>query len=165
MGAHMETYVYALDLSLNSTGVCIFTNDGKFVEAITIDTKSEDESKLKLRMIGKEFIRLIKKYTPEVIVIEQGFTLYNKSTQAIFRVHGIANYIFCNYEQIYYPATTVKKVVGGKGNMSKEELRNVILKENPDIKFNSFDESDAFAVGITYFKFTGGYHNAKNNFS
>jgi len=161
----METYVYALDLSLNSTGVCIFTNDGKFVEAITIDTKSEDESKLKLRMIGKEFIRLIKKYTPEVIVIEQGFTLYNKSTQAIFRVHGIANYIFCNYEQIYYPATTVKKVVGGKGNMSKEELRNVILKENPDIKFNSFDESDAFAVGITYFKFTGGYHNAKNNFS
>jgi Holliday junction resolvasome RuvABC endonuclease subunit len=146
-----DTFVYALDLSLNSTGVCIFTNDGHFVEALTIDTHDEKESKLKLSIIGKEFIKLIKTYPPEVIIIEQGFTLFNKSTQAIFRVHGLANYIFSDYEQIYYPATTVKKAVGGKGNMKKEEIRDVILKKYPDIKFNSLDESDAFAIAQTYF--------------
>jgi Holliday junction resolvasome RuvABC endonuclease subunit len=159
-----EKYVYALDLSLNSTGVCIFTNDGIFVKAVTIDTKSLDESKLKLKMIGKEFIKLMREYMPTVVIIEQGFTLYNKSTQAIFKVHGIANYIFCEFEQIYYPATTVKKIVGGKGNMTKEEIRDIILKKYPKMKFNSLDESDAFALAMAYFAEHGG-SNAKKNFS
>lgn len=151
MNEKREKYVYALDLSLNSTGVCIFTNDGRFVKAVTIDTHDLEETKLKLNMIGKEFLKLMKDFTPKLVVIEQGFTLYNASTQAIFRVHGVANYIFCIYEQIYYPATTVKKTVGGKGNMTKQELRDVILSKHPEIKFKSFDESDAYAIGETYF--------------
>lgn len=146
-----DTYVYALDLSLNSTGVCIFTNDGKIVEIMTIDTHKEKETKLKLKLIGDDFKKLIKVYTPGVIVIEQGFTRFNASTQAIFRVHGLVNYIFCDYEQIYYPASTVKKTVGGKGNMEKEEIREKILLQYPNIKFNNYDESDAFSVGLTYF--------------
>jgi Holliday junction resolvasome RuvABC endonuclease subunit len=146
-----ERYVYALDLSLNSTGVCIFSNDGQFVKALTIDTHAEKETKLKLSIIGKKFKELIKLYPPLTVVIEQGFTLYNTSTQQIFKVHGLANYIFCEYEQIYYPATTVKKMVGGKGNIKKEELRDIINMECPEIKFNSLDESDAFAIGKTYF--------------
>lgn len=144
------TYVYALDLSLNSTGICLFTNDGLFVKATTIDTHSEKETKLKLSIIGKAFIELIKEYQPSVVVIEQGFTLYNTSTQAIFKVHGLANYIFANFEQIYYPSTTVKKIVGGKGNISKEELRDIIVAKYSNVKFNSLDESDAFSVGLTF---------------
>lgn len=157
-----KTYTYALDLSLNSTGVCIFTNDGGFITALTIDTHSQKETRLKLEIIGKGFINLISMYPPEIVIIEQGFTLFNASTQAIFRVHGLANYLFAQYEQIYYPASTVKKVVGGRGNMTKEELRDVILKENPDISFSSLDESDAFAVGKTYF-IKRGENNAKEN--
>lgn len=146
-----ETYVYALDLSLNSTGVCIFTNDGKIVEIMTIDTHKEKETKLKLKLIGDDFKKLMKTYPPSVVVIEQGFTRFNASTQAIFRVHGLVNYLFCDYEQIYYPSTTVKKVVGGKGNMSKEELQKSIIEENSRVDFDNYDESDAYAVGLTYF--------------
>lgn len=146
-----ETYVYALDLSLNSTGVCIFTNDGKIVEIMTIDTHKEKETKLKLKLIGDDFKKLMKAYPPSVVVIEQGFTRFNASTQAIFRVHGLVNYLFCDYEQIYYPSTTVKKVVGGKGNMSKEELQKSIIEENSRVDFDNYDESDAYAVGLTYF--------------
>ncbi len=150
-----KTYVYALDLSLNSTGVCLFTNDGLFVKALTIDTHGEKETPLKLNIIGTEFLKLIEKYTPSTVVIEQGFSLFNASTQALFRVHGLVNYLFAHYEQIYYPASTVKKVIGGKGNMAKEDLRDVIYKKYPDIKFKTLDESDAFSVGITYFKKKG----------
>lgn len=146
-----ETYVYALDLSLNSTGVCIFTNDGKIVEIMTIDTHKEKETKLKLKLIGDDFKKLIKTYPPSVVVIEQGFTRFNASTQAIFRVHGLVNYLFCEYEQIYYPSTTVKKIIGGKGNMSKEELQKAIIEENSKLVFDNYDESDAYAVGLTYF--------------
>lgn len=146
-----KTYVYALDLSLNSTGVCIFTNDGQFVKALTIDTKSESETKLKLQIIGNELKKIAKEYTPEILVIEQGFTRYNQSTQMIFRVHGLVNYLFAEYEQIYYPASTVKKVVGGKGNMTKEEIYYVIKEKYPRVKLQNYDESDAYSVGETYF--------------
>lgn len=163
MEVHMkETYVYALDLSLNSTGVCIFTNDGRFIEASTIDTTEEKETKLKLRMIGTDLLKIAKVYEPSVVVIEQGFSRFNASTQALFRVHGLINYIFYKYEQIYYPAATVKKTVGGAGNMTKEEVRTAILKRYPKIKFNSYDESDAFSVGLTYFIKEGIAHAKKN---
>jgi Holliday junction resolvasome RuvABC endonuclease subunit len=147
----METYVYALDLSLNSTGVCIFSNDGKFVKAFTIDTKSENETKLKLQIIGNELKKIAKEYAPEILVIEQGFTRYNQSTQMIFRVHGLVNYLFAEYEQTYYPASSVKKIVGGKGNMTKEEIYWVIKEKYPKIKLQNYDESDAFSVGLTFF--------------
>lgn len=147
----IKTYVYALDLSLNSTGVCIFTNDGQFVKTVTIETNSEKETKLKLKIIGNEFIKLMKIYPPEIVIIEQGFTLYNPSTQSIFRVHGLVNYLFSEQEQIYYPATTVKKIVGGRGNIGKDELQEVIKKKYPDVDFKNYDESDAYAVGLTYF--------------
>lgn len=146
------TYVYALDLSLNSTGIAIFTNDGKMVTCSTIDTNALSETKLKLRAIGDIFEFLIKQYPPKSVVIEQGFTRYNKSTQQLYRVHGLVNYIFSDYEQLYYPASLIKKVVTGRGNASKEEVRDCILKEYPKIKFGSFDESDAFALGITHFR-------------
>jgi Holliday junction resolvasome RuvABC endonuclease subunit len=164
----MKKYVYALDLSQNSTGVCIFTNDGQLIKVFTIDTNSEKETKLKLKIIGNEFKRIAKEYPPERIIIEQGFTLYNPSTQAIFRVHGLVNFLFADFEQIYYPASTVKKIVGGKGNMTKEEIYNSILKKYPKLKFNNYDESDAYAVGLTYFLKEGiikGYNNATQNIS
>lgn len=146
-----NTYIYSLDLSLNSTGLCIFTNDGRFIKAMTIETNMEKETKLKLKIIGDELVKMKKTYTPKTVVIEQGFTLYNPSTQAIFRVHGLANYLFSEYEQIYYPASTVKKVVGGKGNMTKEEIFYTIKERFPKIKLHNYDESDAFSVGLTYF--------------
>jgi len=146
----MEKYVYALDLSQNSSGVCIFTNDGKFVRAFTIDTNGEKETKLKLKIIGNKFKEIAKEYPPDIIILEQGFTLYNPSTQAIFRVHGLVNFLFADFEQIYYPASTVKKVVGGKGNMTKEEIYYAIKEKYPKVRLQNYDESDAFAVGLTY---------------
>jgi Holliday junction resolvasome RuvABC endonuclease subunit len=83
-GMMIKKYIYALDLSQNSSGICIFTNDGKFVKAFTIDTNGEKETRLKLKLIGNRFIEIMKEYPPDTIVIEQGFTLYNQSTQAIF---------------------------------------------------------------------------------
>ena len=158
----MEKYVYALDLSLNSTGVCLFTANGVFVLATTIEMNGEKSTQIKLKKIADKLLELIEKYPPEIVIIEQGFTRYNKSTQQIFRVHGVINYLFWEYEQIYYPSSTVKKVITGKGNATKEEVREIIGWEYPAIKFKTFDESDAFAVGKTYFIEQRSYHGKKN---
>jgi len=146
-----KKYVYALDLSLNSTGIALFITDGQFIKTLTIDTRKEKETKFKLKKIGKTFLELIEKYPPKLVAIEQGFSRFNKSTQAIFRVHGITNYLFCDYEQIYYPSSSVKKIITGKGNVSKKIVQECLLNKHPHIKFKNFDESDAFAVGKTYF--------------
>jgi Holliday junction resolvasome RuvABC endonuclease subunit len=41
-------------------------------------------------------------------------------------------------------------VVGGKGNMTKEEIYYAIKEKYPKVRLQNYDESDAFAVGLTY---------------
>lgn len=147
-----ETYVYALDLSLNSTGVAIFTNNGVLVEYTSIDTTHEKDLRGKLVLIANEYKKFMKVYPVEKIVMEQGFTRYNVSTQMIFRCVGLTNYIFSEYEQISIPATTVKKILTNKGNCGKEDVQKAVLDIYPKLKFSNYDQSDAVAVGIAFFR-------------
>ncbi len=147
-----KTYVYALDLSLNRTGVAIFTNNGNLVECFSIDTTKEKDLRGKLVIIANSYLETIKKYSPSVVVMEQGFTKYNTSTQMIFRCFGLTNYIFAEYEQITIPSSTIKKIITGRGNAKKEEVREYVSKEYPQIETNNLDESDAVATGIAYFR-------------
>jgi Holliday junction resolvasome RuvABC endonuclease subunit len=146
-----DQYIWALDLSLARTGVAIFTNDGNCIHTESIETKTDETTQSRLGRIGESIIKLEKTYPPSDVIIEQGFIRFNKSSQQVFRVHGLINYLLRQYNQIYYPATKVKMIVGGKGNIKKEALRDTILMEYPNMKFGSLDESDAFAIGMTYF--------------
>lgn len=148
-------YVYGLDLSLSNTGVSIFNNDGSYVKSESIDTKSGKNHQEKLKIIGESFLRLRSKYEPSVIVIEQGFSRFNIATQCLFKVHGVTQYIFNDIEQIYYAATAIKKELTGKGNAKKDIVREYILKEYPDVEFDDLDQSDSFAIAITYFRRNG----------
>jgi len=147
----MKKYIIGLDLSLSSTGICVFSNDGKYIECMTIETTPKEQLGKKLKQIADAFLFVEKKYRPDVVVIEKGFTRYNFSTQQLFRVHGIANYIFHKYAQVYIASASIKKIVGGAGNMKKEEIREVVLKMFPKINFKSMDESDAFSICLAYF--------------
>lgn len=144
--------IFAFDLSMSCVGISVFSNDGKPELVTSIDTKSEKEYSGKLKFIADKVLELKEKYKPERIVIESGFSRFNTSTQAVFRVHGLINYLFWDVkEQILYAPTTIKKVVGGRGNMKKDEIQKVILDKYPDIVFANEDESDSFSVGLCYF--------------
>ena len=106
---------------------------------------------MKLKIIADKMLELRKKYSPNKIIFEKGFCRFAASTEAIFKVVGVVSYLFNDIEQIFYAPTTVKKTVGGKGNLKKDELREAIRKLYPSVEFNNLDESDSFAVGITYF--------------
>lgn len=147
----METYIYAFDLSLNCTGVSIFTNDGKCIFYTSIDTKKQDTHPEKLHYIGDIILDLREKYKPEKIIVERSFTRFNASTQAIFKVVGLISYLFWDVEQIFIPSTTIKKIVSGSGLAKKEEIRDIILKKYSGMKFKTLDESDSFAIGLAYF--------------
>lgn len=150
-------FIWALDLSMSCVGLTIFdSNDAKPVLVTSIATKSEDSCQKKLKLIADRILELKELYEPEKIIIESGFTRFNKSTQQLYRVHGLINYLFWDYEQIYYAATTVKKIITGRGNATKEEVKNSVLQTFPSLEFKTDDESDSLALGLVYFKNNSG---------
>ena len=148
-------YFFGLDLSLNSTGISVFTTDDMlFIEnsTIAIDKSSPEmrETKNKLKYIGTELLKYKKAYKPEFIVIETAFMRFVKSTAQLMRVHGVVEYLFADVPQYYIPATTIKKQLTGKGNSEKEVVADAILKIYPKMKFTTLDESDACAICICF---------------
>lgn len=153
-------YIWAFDLSMSCTGISIFSNDGVPVLVTSIETKSEKEHSGKLKLIADKVLELKKQYPAEKIVIENAFSRFNISTQTLYRVHGLINYLFWDaIEQIYFQATTIKKTVGGRGNLKKEEIKKFVLSRFPELKLTNLDESDSVSVGICYFLQKGVYKN------
>jgi len=144
-------YILALDMSLSSSGVAIFSQDGKLQKLITIETDAKSETQIRLKKIGRELEKLRKEYKPRTVVSEHGFYRFHKSTSLLYMVHGISQYIFADTEIIYYYPMTIRKILCGKGNVDKEYVRDFINKKYPKIKFKNYDESDATAIGLSYF--------------
>jgi len=126
-----------------------------------VKLKKNFEYGQRLNTIADHILSLKEKYPPSIICIERGFTRFNTSTQVIYRVHGLTNYLFNDVEQIYYPPKKVKAAIL-KGDATKKQVQDKIKKEFPNVEFNQIkikknkkeeckDESDAFAVGLTYF--------------
>lgn len=147
--------ILALDLSLSNSGVAVFDSRGNVLELKSINTDKEKTHPLKLKKIAKELTSIKKKYRPNMILIEQGFTRFNKSTQAIYKTVGVVNYLFFDVEQIYMNVKSIRKALLGNGNAKKDMVQNYILSEYKDLQFSNFDESDAFAIGLAYFKEKG----------
>ena len=149
-------FIYGLDLSLSNSGVAICDDiSKKFVHISSISTNSKDNYPDRLKTIADAIQELSGKYPPKIVVFESGFYRYPKSTQALYRVQGAVMYILSDYDQLFYPPSTIKKVVCGKGNASKELVQKSVLRQFPNLEFENMDQSDAVAVVITYLKEDG----------
>lgn len=148
----MKEYVLALDISMSCTGYSVFDLDQNLIDYGHIVTKSKLSHGQRLKLIYSQLNKIAKKYKPKVLILERGFSLRNKSTQAIYKVHGIVEMLFSESIPIYYAPTTVKKVVAGNGRGEKLDVQNAILEIYPQCKFGNFDESDSVAIGVTYFR-------------
>jgi Holliday junction resolvasome RuvABC endonuclease subunit len=146
----LTEYLYALDISMENTGVAIFDlNTYDPIHITSIATKKKDSHGKRLYHIAHELIALKKQYPPNKVVIERGFSRFNTSTQVIYRVHGLINFLFHDVEQVYYPPKKIKEAII-KGDASKKLVRQVIEKKYPDIEFANEDESDAVSIGLCY---------------
>lgn len=142
-------FYYGLDLSMTKTGVAIFKRD-KLHHYELIKPKTTLSNQLKLKAYYDRFSELIELYEPYLVGIERGFTRFNKSTQVIYRVHGVANLAFADYEQIYISPTDVKKTFTGNGKASKADMIDQALKKYR-VKVSE-DVADAIAVAETLIK-------------
>jgi Holliday junction resolvasome RuvABC endonuclease subunit len=142
--------ILCLDLSLSCTGYSVFGDDGSFVKTGHIETDGKTSTPLRLNIIAKVLRKLNREYKPRVVLIEKGFTRFIRSTEQLYRVHGVANLVFYNTNQIEIHATSVRKTLTGSGNMKKKDFRAFIEKSYPDVEFSNDDEVDSFGLGLAY---------------
>lgn len=85
-----------------------------------------------------------------ILIRERGFSRFNKETQRLFRVVGVADYVAftegLSFEEI--SPMTVKKHVTGNNKASKEAVAAALEAYVGKQDYACDDESDAVAVGV-----------------
>ncbi|MBI2867487.1 MAG: crossover junction endodeoxyribonuclease RuvC [Chloroflexi bacterium] len=107
-----------------------------------------------LHHIHRELLRLIERYRPEEIAIEDPFVAKNvRSAFAIGEARAVAMLAAAAHRLPVrqYPPAKVKRVVAGYGAGSKEQVQQMVclllgLVESPQ----SYDATDALAVAICH---------------
>lgn len=144
-----KNYIFGFDPSISCVGISVFDFDGNPVLVGSIETKKSDTTGKRLRDIADFLLKLREEYTPSAVVIERAFSRFNNSTAAIYRVHGVINLLFWDIVQIYYPPKDIKATIL-KGTATKKDLQDKIKTIYSNIEFKNEDESDAFAVSLSY---------------
>lgn len=157
----MSKFLWGLDLSLTCTGLTIYDMDSKkFIYIGSFNTekirlnKAERANDIylnskKLKQKYDWLMELKEKYPPSIVAIERGLSRFNTATQVIYRVHGMVNLMFHDLPQFYYPPKTVKEAIY-KGDATKAQVQKIIKNNFVDVEFANEDESDSFAVALTY---------------
>jgi crossover junction endodeoxyribonuclease RuvC len=145
-------YIYGLDISMSNTGIVIFEENGNPIKALSIPTSTKNGSHgRRLKIIADVFLELRRKYPTNLIVLESGFSRHAVSTQVIYRVRGLIDYIFYDCQEIEFAPSSIKKMVVGNGRADKEEVRKIVSTKFPQLLFNNDDESDAAGTILCYF--------------
>ena len=150
--------ILAMDLSLNCPGFAVLSISDRTVTLIAKNTvnNSKDAAKpaerrkstgQKLQEIAMRMHALILKYKPDVIVRERAFSRFNGSTQALFRVVGVSDLMA--YDAAHQE-TAIKMILTGKGKAEKGEVAKALRPYIGDQLYETQDESDAIAAGITW---------------
>ena len=107
----------------------------------------------RIKNIGDEVEKIIKKYKPEALAIEKlYFTTNQKTVMGVAEARGVIIYIASkNNLSIYeYTPPQIKVAVTGYGKASKEMVMSMVPKLiNIEENINSDDEIDAIAIGLT----------------
>lgn len=171
-----EEVTLAKDLSLNGPGFSVIAIiDGEPIVLESSYLKPKGTHGEKLTAIYDEMDRLFKEYKPKHVVREKGFSRFANTTQTLFKVVGVSDYLShkngCSkVDEI--PTTTVKKSVTGDGNASKEEVASAVFNAfqitNTDDYYKTVksgkdkgkkklidDMTDSLAVGLAFYKKKG----------
>ena len=150
--------VIAIDPGYERMGVAIIEKTSKeevllFSECFKTSSKISHAERLKL--IGKEIEKLIKKYKPDAMAIETLFFKNNQKTgMLVAEARGVMLYIASSLEIDVkeFSPMAIKIAVTGYGSSEKEQVTYMVeklIKIKTKIKYD--DEYDAIAVGLTFF--------------
>lgn len=152
-----KSKVLAIDPGFDRIGVAILIkekNKEKLLFSKCILTNKKESQSERLKQIGSEIKKIIKKWKPESLAIEKLF--FNQNTSTALRVaeaRGVILYeAICSGLEIFeYSPQEIKIAVTGYGKAGKKEVETMTLKLlslKTAPKYD--DEMDAQAIGITH---------------
>lgn len=150
-------YILGIDASLNGCGWAVIDPlKMKVIDAGVIipkkETKRELTDSIKLNLIQNKICDVIVRYPIEkTVYIEQGFTRFNKATQALYKVRGVIEATLLHYDLLDIAPTSIKKAITGSGTAEKEAVASRITELFRYNLVGTYDVSDAIAVAYTGF--------------
>lgn len=149
--------ILGIDPALNNTGWTVLesNNNGSNYNVIAlghISNKQNDDYYSKLENIYQQTNKIISKYNPNVLAIEETFVNNNPiSSLKLGVVRGIFfSCAMCNSLKIAeFKPNEIKKAITGNGKADKQQVAYMIKMLLPKINPKTSDESDAIAIALT----------------
>jgi len=152
--------ILGIDPGFERLGIAILEKNKKSEKECVLfsecfKTSAQLEFSLRLRLIGNEINKIIKKYKPEILSIETLFLTTNQKTvMHVAEARGVVLYeAACAGLEIFEASPPqIKIATTGYGRASKEQVKKMvrILVEIDKLK-TSDDELDAIAIALTAF--------------
>ncbi len=156
--------VLGIDPGLTRTGYGLLhraQNQNRIVldEGGVIATSTEQPLADRVWEITREIREVIQQWKPQVLAVEQVFSLGKNPKSAILMAHVrgslLATAREANLEVVHFRPTQVKKLLTGHGQATKEQMQAVIkwelgLAEVP----RPHDVADALAIALCYLQST-----------
>jgi crossover junction endodeoxyribonuclease RuvC len=148
--------ILGLDPGTATTGYGILNiNDSVDFEVYDcglIETHKDTSPAIRLVQIHDQINTIIKKYKPDVMVIEKVFFSTNAKTAIrVGQAQGVMLYCAANHnlECMEYAPGTIKKVISGNGRSNKKEMQAALRKLFGSV-INSFKGSNGKPLGKTH---------------
>ena len=149
--------VVGADLSLRRPGYgVLLVNNGKIIDVFTESIDNKTAKKCRGEILAEIFARfpVIKNGVPAFYVREHAFNGRGAMSEiGIFEVVGVADmalWFTCKKEWTEIYPVTVKKLLTGSGQATKEEVAASLDKYLGKREYANDDESDAAAVAVAF---------------
>jgi crossover junction endodeoxyribonuclease RuvC len=148
--------VVAADPGYDRFGVAVLEKkDGQdgLLFSDCLKTNAKDDFHQRLADIGQGYLKIIKKWKPEILAIEKLFLTKNQKTATnIAEVRGMIIYLSVvnKIKIMEFTPLEIKMCTAGYGQADKKQVSEMvknILKISKNIKYD--DEYDAIASGLT----------------
>lgn len=143
--------ILSIDSGIERTGYAIF-KDKKYVTSALIKTSKSLTTEKRLIEIYEKLVEIMKKFNPDVMVLEQLLFFRNQKTFIrVAQAQGIVMLLAAqNKIKIeFLTPLQIKQIITGYGQADKKSVQKMIrLTTNIDIKQD--DEADAVACGLAY---------------
>lgn len=147
----------ALDSGFDKTGYSVFRKTNQKISLITsglVKTLRSDKIEIRLTDIYQKISKLINKYHPEILILEQLFFFKNQKTIVrVGQAQGVT-LLLAGQNKIqveFLSPLQIKQIVTGYGQSDKKAVEKMLrLQLNLKQKFSDDDEVDAIACGYAY---------------
>ena len=150
--------ILGIDPGLTKCGTGVITSTGNknvlFEKAYLIKTSFDQTLDDRLKIIGENIIKIIKKHKPDILVCEKVFAQENRaSIISVAQVSGAVIYIGSVFglKVGTHTPTEIKSSITGNGRASKKQVQYMVQKIlKLPVELKQADIADSLAVAICH---------------